>query len=146
MILPAMSKIPKQPRLEIKLENFLAENKEKMVVVVVAWKGYNFSMSMRHLWKKGFSLQAYTHISSRSISNSTKKGYLDGSNVYVGGGKRIVFVVVLFRRFLINDGYFEKDQMKKLMLFWGPEDGKGWKLWIMEWVAKVFKLLKHTYV
>jgi hypothetical protein len=28
-------------------------------------------------------------------------------------GKRIVFVVVLFRRFLINDGYFEKDQMKK---------------------------------
>jgi hypothetical protein len=23
-------------------------------------------------------------------------------------------VVVLFRRFLINDGYFEKDQMKKL--------------------------------
>jgi hypothetical protein len=31
----------------------------------------------------------------------------------VGVGKRIVFVVVLFRRFLINDGYFEKDQMKK---------------------------------
>lgn len=95
-----------------------------MVVVVVAWKEYNFSMSMRHLWKKGFSLQAYTHISS-----TTKKGYLDGSNVYVGGGKRIVFVVVLFRRFLINDGYFEKDQMKKLMLFRGPEDWKEDEWW-----------------
>lgn len=36
---------------------------------------------------------------------------MDASSV--GVGKRIVFVVVLFRRFLINDGYFEKDQMKK---------------------------------
>jgi hypothetical protein len=37
-------------------------------------------------------------------------GGLDGQK-----WKRIVFVVVLFRRFLINDGYFfEKDQMKKL--------------------------------
>lgn len=34
----------------------------------------------------------------------------------LGVGKRIVFVVVLFRRFLINDGYFEKDQMKKFLL------------------------------
>lgn len=33
-----------------------------------------------------------------------------------GVGKGIVFVVVLFRRFLINDGYFEKDQMKKFLL------------------------------
>jgi hypothetical protein len=43
----------------------------------------------------------------------------------VGGGKRIVFVVVLFRRFLINDGYFEKDQMKKLMLFGGQKMERG---------------------
>lgn len=47
----------------------------------------------------------------------------------VGVGKRIVFVVVLFRRFLINDGYFEKDQMKK---FFTVKD-----VWWREWANKV---------
>ena len=44
-----------------------------MVVVVEAWKGYNFSMSMRHLWKKGFSPQAYTHKQVESSAIAQKK-------------------------------------------------------------------------
>lgn len=64
--------------------------------------------------KKGFR----KHIRSKRIYFLEYDG-MDGwqlKSVSGAEGKRIVFVVILFRRFLINDGYFEKDQMKKFLL------------------------------
>lgn len=53
-------------------------------------------------------------------------GWIGGSVQSMSARKRIVFVVVLFRRFLINDGYFEKDQMKKFLL-WGECEKKNYE-------------------
>lgn len=47
-----------------------------------------------------------------------------------GEWERIVSVVVLFRRFLINDGYFERGSNEK------KEDNQKKASWYVEWVEE----------